>query len=65
MDNDLIKIQTAIMHLKRASTLVTPFNNDLGLCILEIADAICKDYMVQQKDIDEIENIEKEISGGN
>ncbi|MBP5784851.1 MAG: hypothetical protein J6W16_04640 [Methanobrevibacter sp.] len=60
-ENDLIKLSTAVIHLRRASHLVDLFNEELSLCILQLADAICKDYEISHQQTDEIESIEKTL----
>lgn len=56
------KLVAAVLHLKYASDLLTEIDNETSIVLLETANAIISEYQLKQSELDEIKDIEQEIS---
>ena len=51
------------LHLKRASSLIKPFDSTVSETLIQLAKTLLDAYAIGQSDVDDIESIEKEIIG--
>ena len=51
------------LHLRRASSLIEPFDSNVSETLIQLAKSLLDAYCVEQSNVDDIESIEKEITG--
>lgn len=60
-ENDQIHLITCILHLYRASKLISLYDTEISDLLLQLSKSLIDKFNVKQASIDEIENIENQI----
>lgn len=60
-DKDQLSLIAFVLHLKRASMLIAPFDGEVSSILLSMSKGVLDKYHIEQSSVEEIESIEKEI----